>query len=387
MNKNNILVTIKKELRSMFRDKKTLFMIFGFPFVIAFFIFLMGFMEESVLGEGGTTYNVGFNYTINEVEETLLDSYPLEYDYYKDKEALEEAFELGEISGYVMFDDESKVYTIYTDTSMGGMNVSTFLATYLEDYNQYLGNLKLTNQNIDPLEIYDNFTIEMKNVSGEELSTSGFLVELVMSLSFTYIIMAITLAAVNMATSAIAVEKEHGTLETILTLPITTNELICGKYLANVIIGGVASLIGFTLTVGSFGIAKNMFEIYEDFSISFGAIAWGIVICILASFLIGGMAIAITAKAKSYKEAQASGQVLNYLCMIPIFMTYLDFKVSSTYYVVPILNYTTILMDLYTGNFEYINLLITLVSTVVAVGVVLWLLMKTFKSEKVLFGE
>ena len=76
MNKNNILVTIKKELRSMFRDKKTLFMIFGFPFVIAFFIFLMGFMEESVLGEGGTTYNVGFNYTINEVEETLLDSYP-----------------------------------------------------------------------------------------------------------------------------------------------------------------------------------------------------------------------------------------------------------------------------------------------------------------------
>lgn len=387
MNKNNILVTIKKELRSMFRDKKTMFMIFGFPFVIAFFIFLMGFMEESVLGEGGTTYNVGFNYTITEVEKTLLDSYPLEYDYYEDKEELEDAFEVGDISGYVMFDEESKVYTIYTDTSMGGMNVSTFLATYLEDYNQYLGNLKLTNQNIDPLEIYDNFTVEMKNVSGEELSTSGFLVELVMSLSFTYIIMAITLAAVNMATSAIAVEKEHGTLETILTLPITTNELICGKYLANVIIGGVASLIGFALTIGSFGIAKNMFEIYEDFSITFGAVAWGVIICILASFLIGGMAIAITAKAKSYKEAQAAGQVLNYLCMIPIFMTYLDFKVSSTYYVVPILNFTTILMDLYTGTFEYINLLITVLSTVVFVGIVLYVLMKTFKSEKVLFGE
>ena len=387
MNKNNILVTIKKELRSMFRDKKTLLMIFGFPFIIAFFIFLMGFMEDSVLGDGGTTYNVGFNYTINEVEETLLDSYPLEYDYYENKEDLEEAFELGDISGYVMFDEESSVYTIYTDTSMGGMNVSTYLATYLEDYNQYLGNLKLINQNIDPVEIYDNFTVEMKNVSGEELSTSGFLVELVMSLSFTYIIMAITLAAVNMATSAIAVEKEHGTLETILTLPITTNELICGKYLANVIIGGVASLIGFALTVGSFGIAKNMFEIYEDFSISFGAIAWGVVICILASFLIGGLAIAITAKSKSYKEAQAAGQVLNYLCMIPIFMTYLDFKVSTTYYLIPILNYTTILMDLYTGSFEYINLLITILSTVVFVGIVLWLLLKTFKSEKVLFGE
>lgn len=387
MNKNNIITTIKKELRSMFRDKKTMFMIFGFPFIIAFFIFLMGFMEDSVMGEGGTTYNVGFNYEINEVEETLLEPYSLEYKYYKDKDDLEDSFENGDISGYVMFDNEKNTYTIYTDSSMSGMNVSTFLASYLEDYNEYLGNLKLSNQNIDPTEVYNNFKVEMMNVSGEELSTSGFLVELVMSLSFTYIIMAITLAAVNMATSAIAVEKEHGTLETILTLPITTKELITGKYLANVVIGTVASLIGFALTIGSFGIARNMFEIYEDFSISIGAIGWGVLICVLASFLIGGMAIAITAKAKSYKEAQASGQVLNYLCMIPIFMTYLDFKVSSTYYVVPILNYTTILMDLYTGNFEYINLLITILSTIVCVGVVLWLLMKTFKSEKVLFGE
>ena len=387
MNKNNIFITIKKELRSMFRDKKTMFMIFGFPFIIAFFIFLMGFMEESMVGDGGTTYTIGLDYEVSEVEVELLDQYNLEYKNYASVEKLEKAFEEGDISGYIIYNKEDNNYTIYTDTSMGGMNVSTLVASYLDDYNQYLGNLKLINENIDPTEIYSNFTVELKNVSGEELSTSSFLVELIMSLSFTYIIMAITLAAVNMATSAIAVEKEHGTLETILTLPITNNELIVGKYLANVIIGTIASLIGFALTIVSFGIAKNMFTIYEEFSISFGAIAWGIVICILASFLIGGLAIAITAKAKSYKEAQASGQVLNYLCMIPIFMTYLDFKVSSTYYIIPILNYTTILMDLYTGNFEYINLLITVLSTIVFVGVVLWLLLKTFKSEKVLFGE
>ncbi|MBQ2909771.1 MAG: ABC transporter permease [Bacilli bacterium] len=387
MNKNNILITVKKELRSMFRDKKTLFMIFGFPFIIAFFIFLMGFMEESMMGDGGTTYKTGFNYEVNEVEKTLLDQYAIDYVYYEEESDLKEAFEAGDISGYVIYDEENKNYSIYTDSSMSGMNVSSYVGYYLDDYNQYLGNLKLVDQNINPEEIYNNFTIELKSIDGEELSTSSFLVELVMSLSFTYIIMAITLAAVNMATSAIAVEKEHGTLETILTLPITTNELIAGKYLANVIIGSIASLIGFALTIVSFIIAKSMFTIYEEFSIGFLAIIWGVVICILASFLIGGLAIAITAKSKSYKEAQAAGQVLNYLCMVPIFMTYLDFKVTTTYYLVPILNYTTLLMDLYTGSFEYINLLITVLSTIVCVGVVLWLLLKTFKSEKVLFGE
>ena len=387
MNKNNILITVKKELRSMFRDKKTLFMIFGFPFIIAFFIFLMGFMEESMMGDGGTSYKTGFNYEVNEVEKTLLDQYAIDYVYYEEESDLKEAFKAGDISGYVIYDEENKNYSIYTDSSMSGMNVSSYVGYYLDDYNQYLGNLKLVDQNINPEEIYNNFTIELKSIDGEELSTSSFLVELVMSLSFTYIIMAITLAAVNMATSAIAVEKEHGTLETILTLPITTNELIAGKYLANVIIGSIASLIGFALTIVSFTIAKSMFTIYEEFSIGFLAIIWGVVICILASFLIGGLAIAITAKSKSYKEAQAAGQVLNYLCMVPIFMTYLDFKVTTTYYLVPILNYTTLLMDLYTGSFEYINLLITVLSTIVCVGVVLWLLLKTFKSEKVLFGE
>ena len=84
MNKTNIFITIKKELRSMFRDKKTLFMIFGFPFIIAFFIFLMGFMEESMMGDGGTTYKTGFNYEVNEVEKTLLEQYTIDYVYYEE---------------------------------------------------------------------------------------------------------------------------------------------------------------------------------------------------------------------------------------------------------------------------------------------------------------
>ena len=386
MNKNNVFITIKKELRSMFRDKKTMFMIFGFPFVIAFLIFLMGIMEESMLGEGTVKYKVGINYSVSEVEKELIKQYSLSYEYFNDISNIEDSFENGDISGYILYDKEKNNYVIYTDSSVTGLNVSSFASAYLEKYNLYLGDLKLISQNVDPTDVYDNFTIELKDISGEELSTSSFLIELVMSLSFTYIIMAITLAAVNMATSAIAVEKEHGTLETILTLPITTNELIIGKYLANVIIGTVASLIGYFLTIGSFGIAKNIFTIYEDFSISFSAIILGIVICVLASFLIGGLAIAITSSAKTYKESQAAGQILNYVCMAPIFMTYLEFKATSIYYLIPILNYTTILMDLFTGKVELINLVLVIVSTVVCLVVVLSLLLKRFKSEQILFG-
>ncbi len=387
MNKKNIFITIKKELRSIFRDKKTLFMIFGFPFVIALFIFLFGFMEDSIMGENTNNYKIGINYEVGDVEKSLLKQYGLKSKYYEDLDAAKSDFENDLIDGYVVYDKDKNVYTIYSDSSITGMNVTGFVSNYLDDYSEYLGNVKLVDKGINPVEVYDNFKVDIKNVEGEELSSSSFLVELIMNISFVYIIMAITLAAVNMATSAIAVEKEHGTLETILTLPITTTELIMGKYLANVIVGTIASLIGFALTMISFSVAKDMFVMYEEFSISFATIIFGVVICIVASFLISGLATLITSSAKTYKEAQAAGQILNFICVIPIFMSYLEFNITSTIYFIPILNFTTILLEIYTGSFEYINLLITIGSTIVYVVFILWFMIKKFKSEKVLFGS
>lgn len=386
MNKNNIFITIKKELRSIFRDKKTIGMILGFPFVIAIFIFLFGFMEDSMMGAGDKKYNIGFNYQVNEVENKLMEKYNIVPKYYNDDEIMN-AYEDGIIEAYVLYEVDKLNYVIYSTSDVNGLNVSGLISNYLDDYNQYLGNMKLIDQNISPEEVFDNFTFEMKSLEGEELTANSFMLDLVMNMAFVYIIMAITLAAVNMATSAIAVEKEHGTLETILTLPITTSELIIGKYLATVVIGIFASVIGFFITIISFFIASNIFEVFEKFSISFGAVIWGILICIVASLLIGGLAIALTSSAKTYKEAQASGQILSLLCVVPLFFSYLSVDLGSLCYYIPILNYTTILLELYSGNFESLNLFITVGSTVVYVVVILWFMLKKFKSEKVLFGS
>ena len=67
MNKNNIFITIKKELRSVFRDKKTIIMILAFPLMIGVLIFLYGFMDTEMVGDDKTKYKVGINYTPTEV--------------------------------------------------------------------------------------------------------------------------------------------------------------------------------------------------------------------------------------------------------------------------------------------------------------------------------
>lgn len=384
MNKNNIFITIKKELRSVFRDKKTIIMILAFPLMIGVLIFLYGFMDTEMVGDDKNKYKVGINYTPTEVEQVYIKEMQLETEYYHSDEALKEAYDNGELEAYIL--KENDTYTIYIDDSdMTATTVGTLVESYLSSYNKYLGDLYLYQNNIDPEVVYDNIQIEFKNVDGEETSSTALMLTMVMGIAFSYIIISISLATINMATSAIATEKENGTLETILTLPITTNELIIGKYLATVIIGLCSSIMGFIITLVSIKIASLKFEIYKEFTMNFPTIALGVLICFVASCLIAGLAIAATSSSKSYKEAQAAGQTLEIISMIPMFIQALDVNTTTYFYFIPILSHTTILMDLYSNNINYMNLLYTIISTIIYTVIILKFLLTKFKSEKVLF--
>lgn len=384
MNKNNIFITIKKELRSVFRDKKTIIMILAFPLMIGVLIFLYGFMDTEMVGDDKTKYKVGINYTPTEVEQVYIKEMQLEAEYYRSNEALKEAYNNGDLEAYIL--KENDTYTIYIDDSdMTATTVGTLVESYLTSYNKYLGDLYLYQNNIDPEVVYDNIQIEFKNVDGEDTSATALMLTMVMGIAFSYIIISISLATINMATSAIATEKENGTLETILTLPITTNELIIGKYLATVIIGLCSSIMGFIITLVSIKIASLKFEIYKEFTMNFPTIALGILICFVASCLIAGLAIAATSSSKSYKEAQAAGQTLEIISMIPMFIQVLDLNTTTYFYFIPILSHTTILMDLYSNNINYMNLLYTIISTIIYTVIILKFLLTKFKSEKVLF--
>ena len=384
MNKNNIFITIKKELRSVFRDKKTIIMILAFPLMIGVLIFLYGFMDTEMVGDDKTKYKIGINYTPTEVEQVYIKEMQLEAKEYRSNEALKEAYDNGDLEAYIL--KENDTYTIYIDDSdMTATTVGTLVESYLSSYNKYLGDLYLYQNNIDPEVVYDNIQIEFKNVDGEETSATALMLTMVMGIAFSYIIISISLATINMATSAIATEKENGTLETILTLPITTNELIIGKYLATVIIGLCSSIMGFIITLVSIKIASLKFEIYKEFTMNFPTIALGILICFVASCLIAGLAIAATSSSKTYKEAQAAGQTLEIISMIPMFIQVLDVNTTTYFYFIPILSHTTILMDLYSNNINYMNLLYTIISTIIYTVIILKFLLTKFKSEKVLF--
>lgn len=379
---SSILITIKKELRSMFRDKKTMTTILAFPLLIPVMIFLYGYMYDAT--EDTTKYKIGINYEPNTTEISLMSEANLEYIVYEDKNTLIDAYDNKEIDGYIDYDKNSAKYYLYVnEDSEEGMYVSSYATSYLEGYNDYLAELYLIGEDIDVDKAYSNIDYEVVDLEGE-----NFILVMMFTVSFTYIIMAIVMSTSNMATTATAVEKENGTMETLLTFPIRIKDLVIGKYLATVIMGFISSLVGLILTLGSLVIATNYFDVFKNISFNFNVVSVliSILIVILASLFISGLSILVTSFAKSYKEAQSMCSTLNMLTVIPMFITILGMEINRWYYLIPILNYTQILMDIFSGNIDLIAILMIIISSLIYVVIVIAYILKQYKYEKVLFS-
>ena len=374
----NIIITIKKELRSIFRDKKTFIRLLILPLSIPLMVALYSYIYSMDVAD----YSVGVNYKMNETEKQIVDSINVNIKEYNSLEEMKEAYENDEIDGYVELNGNK--YTIYTDNgSTSGVMASSIITGYLDAYKTTLANQYFEGLGADLEYAYSQIEYETVDVGG-----NNYFLVLLFSVCFSYITMAIVTSTSNMAISATAQEKESGTLETLLTFPIKTSELITGKYIAGVLMGILSGFIGLALTVISLNVATGTSEIFDalNFSLSLSNIVLSVIIVISASIFIGGLAIALTSFSKSFKEAQSSVNFLTMITMIPMFTSILSVGITHVFYLIPIANYTQILMDIFSNVQDLTNVLIVFGSTIIYTIIIIYLIVKQYKSEKILFG-
>jgi ABC-type Na+ efflux pump permease subunit len=108
---------------------------------------------------------------------------------------------------------------------------------------------------------------------------------------------------------------------------------------------------------------------------------------IAASILISGLAISLTAFAKTTKEAQSKTQVLSFLSIIPMFINMMNIDVSKYIYFIPIMNYSESLMNIFNNKIDFISILIVFLSSVVYIAIVIKMIISQYKEEKVLFAN
>ena len=380
--KSNLWNILKKELREMFRDKKSLAMMLVIPIFIPLIVIGMSAVFEGTMNMPITDYNtIGFDYELNNVEESIAQELQIN-PVYDTESRLEEKFLSGEIDLYVT--KEGVVYTMHGSDTDTTQYASGLVESYFDAYKKYLQKDYLANHNVDADEVLDIIVLE-SDIGTEE----NFFVSYIISYAFLFIIMAITVSATYPATDTTAGEKERGTLETLLTFPIKSRDIIVGKFLSVTVASIITGLISLVLAVISLKVANGMFSIYEgvNLMLSPAALLYAVVVILAYSFLISGLCIAIASKSASFKEAQSALTPLIFVSLFPGLIAFMvGITTNNVTACIPFLNYSIIFSDIAGGYVNGLHILLMLVSTILIIAVVLRVIIKQYKSEKVLFG-
>ena len=381
--KNNLWNILKKELRELFRDKKSLAMMLVIPIFIPLLVIGMSALFESQMNVDTNEYNkIGFAYHLTGTEKSIAKEMDIDVVESTTKK-LKEKYKKGDIDLYITKNENQ--YTIHSDGSDASTYASTLAETYFNTYKEVLQQQALQKNNIDANQILNIITVKEKVVEED-----NFFASYIKNYAFLFILMAITVSATYPATDTTAGERERGTLETLLTFPMKSKDIIIGKFLGVTVSSIITGLLSLVLAIISLFISKDMFTIYEGVNTmySLSSIIYAIVVIITYSFFISGLCIAIASTSKTFKEAQSALTPLTFISLFPGMIAFMiGITTTPLIAIIPFLNFTTIFTDITAGNINILHILLMVISTIIYISIVLYYIIKQYKSEKVLFAK
>jgi len=387
----NIYGIVKKELDKIFKFPRMIFSTLVLPGLLIFLIYaIMGqsFTEQTnIIEEHKTIINVvnmpaSYQMIVNDfenIEVRIVDEENIE-------DIKAEIYD-GDNDVLVVFDhdfdqktlnkEKPKVQVVYNPTdnrsSSGYTIVSVTLNVQKEGFLQVMG----INTNI-----IDNLS---EPVYDEKKATGSVLAMLLPM----FIMMFIFAGGMSIGTDAIAGEKERGTLATLLMTPIKKNEIVLGKVISTAFIAILSALSSFIGVLASLPFAKSMFDVggTVSYTINDYLMLFGILI-VVALFSASLMLLASTI-GKSTKEATMYAMPVYILAIFSsTFSMFNEVKDTSIYmYLIPIYNCTLGLKAIFAFEAELLPFLLVIGSSIIYIVGTILILLRMFKSERVLFAK
>ena len=254
---------------------------------------------------------------------------------------------------------------------------------------------ELQKERIDEAGLDADYLLNPIHYEGEDLSSTEESVgNMIGSIIPFFIVTMILLGALYPSIDVTAGEKERGTLETLLTLPITNFEMIMSKFLAVSCIACVSAILNVFsmggamafLVSSSMSLAENInLEIhYETF---IPGILFTLVVMVFFALLVTAVCMCTCVFAKNFKEANnyVTPVMLifmfgSYAAMIP------DLELTAQTAAIPIVNVALLVEGLFQFHYNYGLFAIVLFSNVAYSLLAILVLGKIYNSEAVLFS-
>ena len=376
----------KKELKETLRDKRTLIMmlvipILIFPLILNVVVGVSSSFEESaenknlkigILGEPDDY----FAQKLKEIPNALGPKTLIHYHWDSTKmraDLKEEKLDLifiydSKFSEKLDKMEPTKLVCSFDKTNIGYDQRAQKYVQFIEagEKLKRYETLNIDEQQITPFEIaYENSASNQKMI-GELVG--GFLPYIFIAFGF----MGCMYPAIDLFTG----EKERGTIETLLTTPVSRWQFLVGKMLVIILSGLMASffaLLGLFLSINFMDIIPDpeiMKVVNQILSIGFVLKLFFLLLPLTVFF--AGIMIPIAVYTKTFKEAQSIIAPLNILVLLPAMAgLFPGIELNTKTAMIPILNIVLTTKGLIGGHIDYsllaLSFLVMLILAVIAV--------------------
>ncbi|MGB5490902.1 MAG: ABC transporter permease [Woeseiaceae bacterium] len=232
--------------------------------------------------------------------------------------------------------------------------------TALYAYNQELAGIRLSARGVNPM------LLRPLNIDEVDVSTASGRSAILLGMMSYFFIFATLMGGMYLAIDATAGERERGSLEPLLSLPVTRDQLILGKIAATCVYMALSLMLSLT----SFYVAIKFLPLEQlGMTPNFGPTVVLATFLLFAPFILLGAALMtlVASFTKSYREAQTWLSIVLIAPTMPILIvSILTLRPKLEFMFIPSLSQHLLLVDMVKNEpVNNLHVLISVLSTLV----------------------
>ncbi|MBR0165114.1 MAG: CPBP family intramembrane metalloprotease [Lachnospiraceae bacterium] len=395
MSPKTVRILYKKEMLDVFRDKKTVLVMLLLPMILYPVMYVAIMLISSFIARTDAVAQYFISYEgempgamiegLEEASENRIVFLPFDDP--------EKALKEQQIDAYVTVEEEgaqTRLNVHYLSEDSDSDHAADEVLQAASDYGRTLSEeeIRQAGLNVDAV-LYPLQT------EATDLSSTESMVGSVMGTAMPILLMTfVMLAAFYPAIDTTSGERERGTMEFLLTMPVSNLELVTAKYLAVATIAVASTLlnvIAIAMLVAYIGsLALMGADTAPGLNLAaYVPVVFVLIICVFAfALLISAISMCIAAFAKSYKEANNYITPFMLVVMFTGYIAYIpDITLTGTMSIVPIANICLLIKDVLVFKFHPVLIALVFLSNLLYAGIAVYFLSKIYRSERILFGE
>jgi len=388
-----VWTVLRKEVVENLRDRRTMLSAFLFVPLMGPLLFagMTTFMVDRVVGEADERLRlpvIGSEYAPNLLQfanENGADVVPYSEGVEQARRAIRAGAENFMIVIPDSFGDDIKggesahIEIIWDSSNNKAQRYAGRARSLLGAYSSQLGALRLMARGMDPrvVEAIDVRSIDMATPSGRALVLLGALTY--------FLLFSLLMGGLYLAIDVTAGERERGSLEPLLCLPVSRTTLVLGKLGATALF----MLMAMTLTLCALVVSMQFLPLEKlGMNSNFGPLVGLKIAGILLPMAVFGAALlfVVGSFTRSYREAQTwLGAILAIPTLPILFAGMANVRPSTLLMAVPSLSQHLIATNLLRGDpVEPLHVLVSVASTLLVGSSLIWIATRLYQREKLL---